>query len=205
MRRSWTLFGPKSNIEKITNKHHVSEVLWDQMSRKKGGWVQELFPTHPTYQNPIFMNPIPLLCNVSWFIVFSLLAYLFHFFGPIHSETNRVFFHTRDLLPESTLLLEHFLDHFWAIYVTLSPGVLHFLARKSRAVSRFQGLDFGRVFEQFLGPILGTKSPLETGNSEGQKLTTQKDSKKHQKSIKNGCLKCALLRCGSGGCNNMVV
>ena len=34
-------------------------------------------------------------------------------------------------------------------------------------------------------------------------MTTQKDSKKHQKSIKNGCPKCALLRCGSGGCKFM--
>ena len=86
--------------------------------------------------------------------------------------------HTRDLLPELTLFLDHFLDHFWTISETLSPAILHFLARKSRAVSAFQGLDFGRVLDQFLGPILDGKSALETGNSEGRKLTTQKWLKK---------------------------
>ena len=30
-------FRLRPNIEKITNKNNVSEVLWDQMSRKKGG------------------------------------------------------------------------------------------------------------------------------------------------------------------------
>jgi len=28
--------------------------------------IQELFPTLPTYQNPINMNPRPLLCKVSF-------------------------------------------------------------------------------------------------------------------------------------------
>jgi hypothetical protein len=32
---------------------------------KKPESIQELFPTHPTYQNPIFINPEPLLCKVS--------------------------------------------------------------------------------------------------------------------------------------------
>ena len=41
---------------------------------KKGGWVQELFPTHPTYQNPIFINPRPLLCKVSWISGFSIVC-----------------------------------------------------------------------------------------------------------------------------------
>ena len=43
---------------------------------KKGGWIQELFPTHPTYQNPIFINPGPLLCKVSWFFGFSNFQFL---------------------------------------------------------------------------------------------------------------------------------
>ena len=51
----------------------------------------------------------------------------FIFFGPLRSETNRVLlFHTRDLLPELVLFLEHFLDHFWTISGTLSPGLIHF-------------------------------------------------------------------------------
>ena len=37
---------------------------------KKRKRVQELFPTHPTYQNPINMNPRPLLCKVSWIFGF---------------------------------------------------------------------------------------------------------------------------------------
>ena len=48
------------------------------MSQKKGGWVQELFPTHPTYQNPINMNPRPLLCKVSWFFGFWLFVARWH-------------------------------------------------------------------------------------------------------------------------------
>ena len=51
----------------------------------------------------------------------------FHFFGPLRSETNGVLlFHTRDLLPELVLFFEHFLDHFWTISGTLSPGLIHF-------------------------------------------------------------------------------
>ena len=47
------------------------------MSRKKKpGSIQELFPTHPTYQNPIFINPRPLLCKVFLnFRFFSFSAY----------------------------------------------------------------------------------------------------------------------------------
>ena len=35
--------------------------------REKKEWLQELFSTHPTYQNPIYMNPGPLLCKVFGF------------------------------------------------------------------------------------------------------------------------------------------
>ena len=56
---------------------------------------------------------------------------------------------------------------FWTISGTLSPGVFHFIAHKSRSVSGFWGLDFGRVLEQFLEPILGAKFPLENGISGG--------------------------------------
>ena len=41
-------FGPKSNIDKITNKNSVSEVLWDQMSRKKGGMSPRII-SHPSH------------------------------------------------------------------------------------------------------------------------------------------------------------
>ena len=45
----------------------------------RGGWVLILFPTHPTYQNPININPGPLLCKVSWFFGFSVFAQFFIF------------------------------------------------------------------------------------------------------------------------------
>ena len=48
---------------------------------KKGESIQDLFPTHPTYQNPIFINPRPLLCKVSRFFGFSLFAKFFQFFS----------------------------------------------------------------------------------------------------------------------------
>ena len=37
---------------------------------KKGEPIQELFPTHPTYQNPICINPGPLLCQFFGFFGF---------------------------------------------------------------------------------------------------------------------------------------
>ena len=49
---------------------------------KKGVWVQELFPTHPTYKNPILINPGPLLCKVSWFFGFSFFVQFSCFFLP---------------------------------------------------------------------------------------------------------------------------
>ena len=123
----------------------------------------------------------------------------FVFFGPLRSETNRVLlFHTRDLLPELTRFFDHFLDYFWTISETLSPAILHFMARKSRTVSAFQGLDFRSVLKQFLWPFLDAKSPLETGNSGGWKLTSQKcikkDSKSGSKMTQNGSQKTAKKR-----------
>ena len=35
---------------------------------KKAELIQELFPIHPTYQNPICFNPRPILCKVSWIL-----------------------------------------------------------------------------------------------------------------------------------------
>ena len=49
---------------------------------KKAESLQELFPIHPTYQNPIFKNPRPLLCKVSRFFGLSFFAHSFLFFGP---------------------------------------------------------------------------------------------------------------------------
>ena len=43
---------------------------------KNGKWVQELFPTHPTYQNPIFMNFRPLFGKFFWFFGFSSCQFL---------------------------------------------------------------------------------------------------------------------------------
>ena len=40
---------------------------------KNGESIPKLFPTHPTYQNPIFMNPRILLCKVSWIFGFSVV------------------------------------------------------------------------------------------------------------------------------------
>ena len=62
----------KHHIEKITTKNEVWDVSSVQMSRKKTELIQELFPIHPTYQNPIFLNPRPLLCKVSWIFGFSV-------------------------------------------------------------------------------------------------------------------------------------
>ena len=45
---------------------------------KKAESIQELFPTHPTYQNPIFINPGPLLVR---FLDFSVLHFLLSFFS----------------------------------------------------------------------------------------------------------------------------
>ena len=60
-----------SNIEK-SRKWMFLKFCKVRCREKKGGWVQELFPTHPTYQNPINMNPGPLLCKVCWFFGYSV-------------------------------------------------------------------------------------------------------------------------------------
>ena len=41
-------FRLRPNIEKITNKHNVSDVLCDQMSRNKGGMSPRTIP-HPSH------------------------------------------------------------------------------------------------------------------------------------------------------------
>ena len=46
---------------------------------KKGESIQELFPTHPTYQNPIFINPRLLFGQFFWFFVFFRFS---SSFGP---------------------------------------------------------------------------------------------------------------------------
>ena len=38
----------------------------------RGESTLELFPTLPTYQNPIKINPGPLLCKVSWILDLSV-------------------------------------------------------------------------------------------------------------------------------------
>ena len=63
--------------------------------QKKGGWIQELFPTHPTYQNPIFSIPRPLLCTVFWIFGFSVFAQFSQFFGPYRTRFGMLETHTR--------------------------------------------------------------------------------------------------------------
>ena len=55
-----------SNIEKSRRKLMFLRFCKVRCRDNKGGWVPELFSTLPTYQNPINMNPGPLLCKVSW-------------------------------------------------------------------------------------------------------------------------------------------
>jgi hypothetical protein len=65
-----------ANIEK-SRKLMLLRFCKVRCREKNGGWVQELFPTHPTYQNPIYISPGPLLCKVSGFFGFSLFAQFF--------------------------------------------------------------------------------------------------------------------------------
>ena len=71
-----------SNIEK-SRKIMFLRFCGTRCRGKKGGWVQELFPTIPTYQNPTFISPGPLLCKVSWFFGFHFLTSVLYIFGPI--------------------------------------------------------------------------------------------------------------------------
>ena len=45
--------------------HNMMPVVRPNVAKKKAEFIQELFPIHPTYQNPINMNPRPLSCKVS--------------------------------------------------------------------------------------------------------------------------------------------
>ena len=66
----WT----QSNIEKITNKNNVSEVLWDQMSRTKTGDESKNYsPPIPPTRIPFVL--IPDLFYVR-FLDFSVLHFL---------------------------------------------------------------------------------------------------------------------------------
>ena len=57
MARPLIFVRPKSNIEKITNKNNVSDVLRDQMSPKKGGIHPRIIP-HPSHlPESHFFNP----------------------------------------------------------------------------------------------------------------------------------------------------
>ena len=62
----------KRNIEKITNTNNVSDVLWDQMSRKKGGMSPRIISHQSHLPESHFINPGPLLCKVSWIFDFSV-------------------------------------------------------------------------------------------------------------------------------------
>ena len=70
-----------SNIEK-SRKLMFLRFCKVRCRENKRGWVLELFPTLPTYQNPINMNPGPLLCKVSWFFGFSIFCQVFSVCWP---------------------------------------------------------------------------------------------------------------------------
>ena len=52
-------------ILKITRKLMCLRFCKTRSRETRGESILELFPTPPTYQNPINMNPGPLLCKVS--------------------------------------------------------------------------------------------------------------------------------------------
>ena len=56
MRRSLTFFGPP-NIEKLTRKLMFSGFVRPDGVKIRRESILELFPTIPTYQNPIIINP----------------------------------------------------------------------------------------------------------------------------------------------------
>ena len=59
------------NIEKSRRKLFFLRFCKVRCRDNKGGWVLELFPTNPTYQNPINMNPGPVLLR---FLDFSRMS-----------------------------------------------------------------------------------------------------------------------------------
>jgi len=80
----WLFVGPHWNIEKLRRKLMFLRFCGTRCRDNKGGWVLILFPTHPTYQNPININFRPLLYKVSWIFgcsVFPLLKVHFRLFS----------------------------------------------------------------------------------------------------------------------------
>jgi len=66
-----------------TRKFMFLEFCETRSRETRGEWVLILFPTHPTYQNPININPDPLLCKVSWNFGFSVFSSFFDYWTPI--------------------------------------------------------------------------------------------------------------------------
>ena len=79
----WLFVGPHENIEKTKRKLMRLRFCGTRSRETRGESILELFPTLPTYQNPINIDPGPLLCKVSWFFGFSLFAKFFQFSAPI--------------------------------------------------------------------------------------------------------------------------
>ena len=114
----------------------------------------------------------------------------FHFFGPLRSETNRVLlFHTRDLLPELVLFLEHFLDHFLLDHLLRaflsSPLIGHtpFSGTQITVLVRFSGPRFWMRFWTFLVTVFGCQIRIRNWQFWGLKIDEWKMS---QKRLNNG-------------------
>ena len=104
LKRHVTFCWPPWECCENKKKINVSEVLWDQMSRKKGGMSPRIIshPSHPTYQNPISINPDPLLCKVSWIFGFSVFSVFWPYWthiGPLWEVLHLVW---RQIFAEST-------------------------------------------------------------------------------------------------------
>ena len=60
------------NIEKMTSKFMFLKFCKTRSRETRGESILELFPTTPTYQNPININLGPVLCKVSWILGYSV-------------------------------------------------------------------------------------------------------------------------------------
>ena len=58
-------FGPHGHIDKIRRQFMFLKFCKTRSRETRGESILELFPTTPTYQNPININPGPVLCKVS--------------------------------------------------------------------------------------------------------------------------------------------
>ena len=77
-------FGPHGNIEKLRSKFMFLRFCKARSRETRGEFILELFPTIPTYQNRINMNPGPLLCKVSRVLGFvSFFLQFSQFVGSI--------------------------------------------------------------------------------------------------------------------------